>query len=42
MKKEDKEREEAIKRVVNAEPPSYPYIETLPYINFSEGNLVLM
>jgi hypothetical protein len=25
-KKEDKEREEAIKRAVNAEPSSYPYI----------------
>jgi hypothetical protein len=41
LKKEDKEREEAIKRAVNAEPP-YPYIENIPYINYSEGSLAFM
>jgi hypothetical protein len=39
LKKEDEEREEAM---VNAEPPSYPYIENIPYINFSEGSFSLM
>ena len=42
MKKEDKEHEEAIKTAVNAEPPSYPYIENIPYINYSELSLALM
>jgi hypothetical protein len=42
LKKEDEEREETIKRVVNIEPPSYPYIEHIPYINFSQRNLSLM
>jgi hypothetical protein len=42
LKKEDKEREEAIKREVNTEPPSYPYIENIPYINYSEGSLAFM
>jgi hypothetical protein len=44
LKKEDKrkEREEAIKNAVNTEPPSYPYIENIPYINYSEGSLAFM
>jgi hypothetical protein len=42
MKKEDEEHKEAIKRMVNVEPPSYPYNENIPYINFSEGCLALM
>jgi hypothetical protein len=45
LKKEDnknKEREEAIKNVVNTGPPSYPYIENIPYINYSEGSLAFM
>jgi hypothetical protein len=28
--------------VVNIEPPSHPYIENKPYINYSEGSLALM
>jgi hypothetical protein len=40
--KRDKEHEKVIKDMVNAEPPSYPYIENIPYINFSEGSLALM
>jgi hypothetical protein len=42
LKKEDKECEEAIKKVVNAKPPSYPYIDNMPYINYSEGILAFM
>jgi hypothetical protein len=42
LKKEDKEREEDIKNEVNAKPPSYPYIENISYINYSEGSLVFM
>jgi hypothetical protein len=42
LKKEDEEREETIKGMVNTEPPSYPYIESIPCINFSEGSLALM
>ena len=42
LKKEDEECEEAIKRMVNTEPASYPYIENIPYINFSEGSIALM
>jgi hypothetical protein len=42
LKKEDKEHEEAIKREVNAKPPSYPYIEHIPYINYNEGIIVFM
>jgi hypothetical protein len=42
VKKEDKEREEAIKRAVNAEPPSHPYVENVPYINYGEGSIALM
>jgi hypothetical protein len=45
LKKEDnkdKEREEAIKNAVNTGPPSYPYIENIPYINYSEGSLAFM
>jgi hypothetical protein len=38
----DKECEEAIKNVVNTEPPSYPYIENIPYINYSEGIIAFM
>jgi hypothetical protein len=40
--KKDKEREQAIKDMVKEEPPSQPYIENIPYINFSEGSLALM
>jgi hypothetical protein len=45
LKKEDKknkEREKAIRNAVNTGPPSYPYIENIPYINYSEGSLVFM
>jgi hypothetical protein len=42
LKKEDKEHEEAIKNAVNTGPPSYPYIENIPYINYSEGSLAFM
>jgi len=28
--------------MVNVEPPSYPYIESIPYIKFIEGSLALM
>jgi hypothetical protein len=45
LKKEDnkdKEHEEAIKNAVNTRPPSYPYIENIPYINYSEGSIVFM
>jgi hypothetical protein len=41
LKKEYEDCEESIKRMVNTEPPSYPYIENITYINFSEGSLVL-
>jgi hypothetical protein len=40
--KGDKERQKAIKDAVNTEPPSYPYIENIPYINYSEGSLAFM
>jgi hypothetical protein len=42
LKKEDKERkerEDAIRSAVNTGPPSYPYIENIPYINYNEGSL---
>jgi hypothetical protein len=42
LKKEDEKFQEAIKRIVNVYPPSYPYIEDIPYINLNEGSLVLM
>jgi hypothetical protein len=42
LKKEDEEREKTIKGMFNTEPPSYPYIESIPCINFNEGSLVLM
>jgi hypothetical protein len=42
LKKEDKEHEEAMKKAVNAGPPSYPYIENIPYINYSEGSIAFM
>jgi hypothetical protein len=42
LKKEDKEHEEAIKREFNAKPPSYPYIDNIPYINYSEGSIAFM
>jgi hypothetical protein len=28
--------------MINIEPPSYPYIENIPYINSNEGSLALM
>ena len=28
--------------MINTKPPSYPYIENIPYINDSEGSLALM
>jgi hypothetical protein len=31
-----------MKRVVEANPPTQPYIEYLPYVEFDEGNLALM
>jgi hypothetical protein len=40
--KENKEREKSIKDAVNTEPPSYPYIEDIPYINYNEGSLAFM
>jgi hypothetical protein len=40
--KRGKERERVIKDIVNTKPPSYPYNENIPYINFSEGSLALM
>jgi hypothetical protein len=43
--KENKEHEKAIKDVFNIEPPFltlYPYIEDIPYINYSEGSLAFM
>jgi hypothetical protein len=40
--KENKEREKTIKDVVNTEPPLYPYIEDIPYINYIEGIIVFM
>jgi hypothetical protein len=42
LKKEDQEREKDIKDVVNMEPPSYPYIKDIPYINYNEGSLAFM
>jgi hypothetical protein len=42
LRKEDKEHEEAIKRTVKVEPPSYPYIENIPYIKYSEGIVSFM
>jgi len=42
LKKEDKENKEcekAIKDPINTKPPSYPYIEDIPYINYNEGSL---
>jgi glutaredoxin len=42
LKKEDEEREEIIKNMVNAETPSYPYIDNIPYVNFSEVILAHM
>jgi hypothetical protein len=38
----DKERDKAIKNALNRGYPSYPYIENMPYINYSEGSLALM
>jgi hypothetical protein len=40
--KGDKERNKAIKDTINAKPPSYSYIENIPYINYSEGILSFM
>jgi len=37
--KENKECEKSIKDAVNTEPPSYPYIEDIPYNNYNEGIL---
>jgi hypothetical protein len=45
LMKEDnkgKEREEPIKNAVKIGPPSYTYIENIPYINYSEGILAFM
>jgi hypothetical protein len=45
LKKEenkDKEHEECIRRAVNIGPPSYIYIENIPYINYNEGSAMLM
>jgi hypothetical protein len=42
LKKKDEECEETIKGMVNTDPPSYPYIESIPCINFSEGILALI
>jgi hypothetical protein len=42
LRKGDKEREESIKGAVNVDPPSYPYIENIPYINYSEGSFSFM
>jgi len=45
LKKEDskdKECKESIKNVVKRGPPSYPYIENIPYINYNEGSLAFM
>jgi hypothetical protein len=42
LKKEDEEHEETIRRVVNTEPPSYPYTENIPCIDFNEGIIALM
>jgi hypothetical protein len=42
LNKEYKEHKEAIKIKINTEPPSYPYIGNIPYINYSEGNLAFM
>jgi aromatic ring-cleaving dioxygenase len=40
--RKDRERGQAIKDMVNAEPPSQTYIENIPYINFNEGSLAFM
>jgi hypothetical protein len=45
LKKQDKiskEHEEAIINAVNMEPPSYPYIKNIPYINYNEESLTFM
>jgi hypothetical protein len=40
--KKDKEREEIIKDMVKVGPPTQPYIEDIPYVEFDEGSLALM
>jgi hypothetical protein len=40
--KKDQERKQAIKHIVEADPPTQPYIEDLPYVEFDEGSLALM
>jgi hypothetical protein len=40
--KKDEEREKAIKDMVKEKPPSQPYIEDIPYVNFTKGKLALM
>jgi hypothetical protein len=40
--KGDKEHQKDIKDAINTNPPLYPYIENIPYINYSERSLVLM
>jgi len=40
--KKDEDREQAIKDMVKDGPPSQPYIQNIPYVNFNEGILVLM
>jgi len=39
---ERKESDKAIRNVVNTWPPSYPYIENIPYITYSEGSLAFI
>jgi hypothetical protein len=34
--------ENKLSNVVEADPPTQPYIEDLPYVEFDEGNLALM
>jgi hypothetical protein len=40
--KRDKERENSIKYEVNTEPPLYPYIDNIPYINYNEISIAFM
>jgi len=40
--KDNKECEKTIKDIFNMEPPSYPYIDNIPYINYSEGSIAFM
>jgi hypothetical protein len=40
--KKDKEQERSIKDMVKVGPPTQPYIEDMPYVEFDEGTIALM